>query len=253
MRALDKQLKAYGRSNTPKPDESKIKDTIVSARKSFYEGAEQACVSYFDFIYDQTCYIRKKWWGLQFMLLVFTGWCAHGADNEIVQRLLGIAASLFVIMAIPELWKNRSSNSIEVEGAAYFSIRQIYAARMLSFAVVDGVLLGIFTIVLSLTARVVISEIIIQFFLPMIVTCCICFRTLCSRYIASEYAACFLSLLWIAIWIQVVLNGSIYQAVSAPAWGGICGIAALYLTYTVKRVLRECGNGLEVHDVTGMG
>lgn len=245
MKALDKRLRAYGRSNRSEPNESKIKDTIVSARKSFYEGAEQVQVSYFDFLYDQTCYIHKRWWGLQFILLLFTGMFVHGANSWAVQRMLGIAASLFVIMVMPEMWKNRSSDSVEIEGAAYFSIRQIYAARMLLFGVVDGLLLGVFTAVLSLTARVMIGEILIQFFLPMIVTCCICFRTLCSRYIASEYAACFLSLLWVVVWIQFVLNDRIYQAVSAPAWGGICGIAILYLTYTVKRVMRECGNGLE--------
>lgn len=245
MKALDKRLRAYGRSSMPKPDESKIKDTVVSARKSFYEEAEQVHVSYFDFIYDQTCYIRKRWWGLQFMLLLFTGMFVHGADSRVAQRLLGIAAPLFVIMAIPELWKNRSSDSMEIEGAAYFSIRQIYAARMLIFGVVDGLLLGIFTAVLSLTVRVMIGEILIQFFLPMIVTCCICFRTLCSRYIVSEYTACFLSLLWIAVWIQVILNERIYQAVSLPIWRVIFGIAVLYLTYTVKRVVRECGSGLE--------
>ena len=133
---------------------------------------------------------------------------------------------------------------MEIEGAAYFSTRQIYAARMLTFAVVDGLLLGGFTAVLSLTVKVMIGEVLIQFFLPMTVTCCICFRTLCSRYFASEYTACFLSLLWTAIWIQVVLNDRIYQAVSVPVWCGICGIAVLYLTYTVKRVIRECGNGL---------
>ena len=245
MKALDKRLRAYGRGSRPEPDESKIKDTVVSARKSFYEGAERAHVSYFDFIYDQTRYIRKRWWGLQFMLLLFTGWFAHWVDSWDVQRLLGIAASLFVIMAIPELWKNRSSDSMEIEGAAYFSIRQIYAARMLTFAIVDGLLLGIFTAVLSLTVRVMTGEILIQFFLPMIVTCCICFRTLYSRFISSEYTACFLSLLWTAVWTQIVLNDNIYQAVSVPVWGGICGIAALYLTYIVKRVLRECEGNRE--------
>lgn len=249
MNALDKRLKAYGRSSRPRPDESKVKNTIVIAKKSFYEGAEQACVSYFDFIYDQTCYIRKKWWILQFLLLLFTGWFICGVeDDRIVPSLLGITASLFVVMVIPELWKNRSSDSMEIEGAAYFSIRQIYAARMLAFAVVDGVLLGIFTMVLSLTDRVVIDEIMVQFFLPMIVTCCICFRTLCGRYAASEYVACTLSLLWNAIWIQVVLNDRVYQTVSVPVWDGICGIAVLYLTYIVKRVIRESGGDLEIYD-----
>lgn len=241
MKELDKWLKAYGRSSMPKPDESKIKDTIVIARKSFYQGAEETSISYFDFLYDQTRYIRKKWWFLQFVLLLGAGCIIQGmADVRVVQRLLGVTASLFVIMVIPELWKNRSSGSTEIEGAAYFSIRQIYAARMLVFAVVDGIFLGIFAAVLSLTGKVMPDEIMVQFFLPMIVTCCICFRTLCSRYATSEYTACFLSLLWAALWLQVILNERVYQAVSVPAWAGVCGAAVLYLTYVVRRVMREC-------------
>ncbi|MCM1174131.1 MAG: hypothetical protein NC341_03665 [Blautia sp.] len=246
MNALDRRLRAYGKSSMPKPDESKIKDTVVSARKNFYQSVEQTEVSYFDFIYDQTRYIRKKWWILQFFLLLSAGCLIRGTEDvRLLQRLLGTTAPLFVILVIPELWKNRSSGSMEIEAAARFSLRQIYAARLLVFAVVDGMFLGIFAAALSLTSGVMIGEIVIQFFLPVIVTCCICFRTLCSRYADSEYTACFLSLLWAAVWVQVVLNESVYEAVSVPAWAGICGIAVLYLTYIVKRVMRECENGLE--------
>ena len=240
MEGLDKRLRAYGRSTIPKPDESKIKDTIVTARKIFYESAEKSVVSYFDFLYDQTRYVRKRWWGLQLLLLFLTGWFAQAIkDVQMIQPMLGISASLFVIMVIPELWKNRSSKSMEVEGAAYFSIRQIYSARLLVFSMVDGLLLAFFTIVLSMTGRVIIEEMIVHFFLPMIVTCCICFRCLCSRYAVSEYVACFLALLWTGVWMQIISDEKIYRAVATPVWFGICGMAALYLTYIVSRLLRE--------------
>ena len=182
MEGLDKRLRAYGRSTIPKPDESKIKDTIVTARKIFYESAEKSAVSYFDFLYDQTRYVRKRWWGLQLLLLFLTGWFAQAVkDVQMIQPMLGISASLFVIMVIPEFWKNRSSKAMEVEGAAYFSIRQIYSARLLVFSMVDGLFLAFFTVALSMTGRVIIGEMIVHFFLPMIVTCCICFRCLYSR------------------------------------------------------------------------
>lgn len=240
MADLDKRLRAYGRSSISEPNESKVKDTVVSAGKNFYEGMEKSCVSYFDFLFDQTRYIHKRWWILQFFVLVLAGWFAHEVkDVQWIQRMFGITSSLFGIMIIPEFWKNRSSNSMEVESAAYFSVRQIYSARLLAFAVVDGALLGLFATVLTMSGRVIVEEIVIQFFLPMMVTCCICFRCLSSHHMASEYAACFLSLLWTAVWIQIVLNDSVYQAVSAPIWVGVCGMTVIYLTYTVKRVLRE--------------
>lgn len=242
MERLEKRLRAYGRSTVPRLDESKIKDTIVTARKVFYDRAEKSVVSYFDFLFDQTRYIRKRWWGLQMLLLFLAGWTAHGIkDVKMIQPMLGITASLFVIMIIPELWKNRSANAMEIEGAAYFSIRQIYSARLLVFSVVDGLFLTLFTIMLSMTGRVIVEEMIVSFFLPMIVTCCICFRSLCSRYAVSEHLACFLSLFWTAVWMQIISNERIYRAVAAPVWLGICGMAVSYLTYIVSRMLRESG------------
>lgn len=242
LEGLDKRLRAYGRSTVPEPNESKIKDTIVSAKTILYQNAEKNVISYFEFFYDQTRYIRKRWWGLQLLLLFLTGWFAYAVkDVQLIHPMLGIAASLFVIMVIPELWKNRSSNAMEIEEASYFSIRQIYSARLLAFSVVDGLLLTIFALTLSMTGRVIVEELIVQFFLPMTVTCCICFRSLCSRYAASEYMACALSLFWTFLWMQIVWNDRIYRVVAAPVWVGICGIAALYLTYLVSRMLRESG------------
>ncbi len=237
MEGFEKRLRAYGRGIVREPDESKIKDTVVSARNAFWEKKQN--MSYWDFLYEQTRYIRKRWWGLQLLVLFLAGVFVHEVqDVQLVSRMFGITASLFVILVIPELWKNRSSNAMEVEGAAYFSIRQIYSARLLVFAAVDGVLLTFFTAGLSMTGKVIIGELIIQFFLPMTVTCCICFRSLCSRFAESEYAACFLSLLWTAVWIRIVLS-DIYPSISGPVWAGICGLAVLYLTYTVRRILRE--------------
>lgn len=241
MQIIEERLREYSRNKMLRPDESKIKETLISAKQLFYESVEQKEVSYPEFICEQMRYIRKRWWLLQFLALFYTGWLLQlEKEPAFVQRLLGVSASLFVIMLIPELWKNRSSRSMEIEGASCFSLRQIYAARMLGFAVVDSILLSMFAGVVTMTTSVSIEEMIIHFFLPMIVACCICFRSLCSRYAGSEYMACFFSMLWSAVWMLMILNDSIYLAVSRPVWIGICFIALLYLTYAVKKVINGC-------------
>ena len=50
-----------------------------------------------------------------------------------IQRSMGVIASLFVILIIPELWKNRTFQCMEIEASSYYSLRQVYAARMLLF------------------------------------------------------------------------------------------------------------------------
>ncbi len=241
MKSIEEHLQEYARSNSIRPDESKMKETLQRAKQSFYESAAQKEVSYLEFVYEQSRYIRKRWWMLQFLALFYTGWLLQRvklfAD---MQRLLSVSASVFVIMMMPELWKNRSSNSVEIEGAARFSLRQIYAARMLTFTVVDIAFLSVFAGVIVMTTPVSIKEMILQFFLPMAVACCICFRGLCSRYAASEYTACLLSMLWSSIWMLLIANEHVYLVISGPALIGICGAVVLYLTYLVKKAINGC-------------
>lgn len=250
MDSVKERLIEYGKADLCRPEQSKIEDTIVISKKMFYEGAERKEPYYFAFLYEQAAYIRKRWWVMQFMTLLLTGWSVQVLESGYyMQRLLGILASLFVIMVIPELWKSRSYHVSEIENAAFFSLRQIYAARMLLFAFVDGIFLTVFTGILCLTKTVDIMEIVVHFFLPMIVTCCICFRTLCSRYISSEYTACFLSMLWSVIWGLLIMEERVYRAVSRPIWLVLICAAVLYLTYSVRRVMRMCGEDIEEYNV----
>ena len=50
---------------------------------------------------------------------------------------MGVVATLFVILIIPELWKNRSCECMEIEATSYYSLKQVYATRMLLFGVTD--------------------------------------------------------------------------------------------------------------------
>lgn len=65
--------------------------------------------SYFEFLYEQSKFIKKRWWFLQGAVLLFL-WIWLGrctTDLKDTMRLLGIFATLFVILIVPEIWKNR--------------------------------------------------------------------------------------------------------------------------------------------------
>lgn len=85
---------------------------------------------------------------------------------------VGALAPLFAILLIPELWRNRHSASMEIEGAALYSLRQIYSARMLLFAMTDTLFLTVFCGLAACTTRATASELVTQFFFPLCVTCC---------------------------------------------------------------------------------
>ena len=119
---------------------------------------------------------------------------------------MGILAPSFVILILPELWKNRSNGAYGSRRCNIFSIKNIYAARMLLFGMVDVCLLSVFLITSTFVLQIAFMDILIQFILPMNVTCCICFRLLCSKgddYVSSTLFSC---LIWIAVWTLVVLK-----------------------------------------------
>lgn len=247
MKTVQERLTEYGKQFTVTPNETKLKTALLRSREAFLEEAAKQPVSYAEFFCWQAGYIQKRWWVLQLLVLTVLWWCIRSlSGTKELPSVMGIMAAVFVILLIPELWKSKVSGAMEVEGSTYYSLRQIYAVRMLAFGLVDVGLLSTFTVVTSVTTPLQGKEIIIHFFLPFTVACGILFRTLCSRYIGSQTGAVFLSLLWIAIWIFVVMNESIYQRISVLIWAVLLAAAALYLCYVIKKALTMCESFWEV-------
>ena len=246
MKTLQERLKEYGRQCLAAPDETKLQEMVWCAQDAFWKEAEKYPASSFEFFCRQAGYVRKRWWGLQFLVLTLLWGSIHSFSGErTLQKMMGIAAALFAILIIPELWKNKESNAMEVESSTFYSLRQIYAVRMLAFGLVDTGLLRVITVAVSMTTSLRAKEMIVYFFLPFTVTCCIMFRALYSRTI-TQIGAVFLPLFWMAIWLYAVMNERVYQRISNPVWGCALLLTMLYLVYAVKKALAVCENFAKV-------
>ena len=211
-----------------------MQEVICTCESAFYENEAEDMLSDFEFLYQQSQWIRKRWWFLQAIVLgVLWTLLKLTESGYYIQRYMGILAPLFAMLILPELWKNRSYHAMEVEYAAYYSLRQIYAARMVLFVLVDFFLLTAFFATSIRIDKILADEILVQFFLPYFVTCCICFRTLYSRKINSEAFAMLLCVLWCMVWVLLVLDQKIYDAVAQPVWMGITAISVCYLGYCI--------------------
>lgn len=252
MKEFEKEMEAYKayliqeRFETPK--EEKILQTIEKSKESFYMLESQRHTSRLEFLFQQAGYIQKRWWIFQFLVLAGMWWILATTHSSLyIRRGMGMAAPLFVILIVPELWKNRASASMEIEGASYYSLRQIYAARMLAFAMADILLLSLFFLAAAFTVQLSVGEVIVQFFLPFNVACCICFYTLCIRGIRSEIFSVVLCMCWTILWIQVILKEEIYAAVSVPAWAGAVSLSVLCVILSMRSVWKNCENYWEVN------
>lgn len=232
----------------PEPKEARVAETVRDSKKAFYESGQLLTASYAEFLFRQASYIRKRWWLLQLLtLLVLWGILYTSGSGYFAQRGMGVLSSVFATLLIPELWKNRSTGSVEIEGASFYSLRQVYAARMLCFAMADAVFLSAFCLLVSVTVRITAMEMIVQFFLPFAVTCCICFGMLCSRRFGSEYTAAAFSMLWIAVWVLVMLDERVYNAVTGPVWVSLLCAACFFMAAAICRLLHNGDNYQEVN------
>lgn len=242
-----KRAEKYRQVIQVEPMEERIQETILKSKNAFFKAEQERVLSYHEFLWTQLQVIQKRWWILQFLILAAL-WIALGSiqDEIYIKRSMGVVASLFVILIIPELWKNRSCGCIEIEASSYYSLKQVYAARMLLFGITDIFLVTLFLGTVSTGLHFELSELAVQFLFPLCVTACICFGILCCRYSFSEAVAMILCVIWSAVWLFVVLNENVYAIITAPIWVTLLGIAILFLIFTVCRILKNCNKYLEV-------
>lgn len=232
------------RLNTEYPvfyDRKKLQETINRAGTAFCESEEKEPLSRLEFFYQQSRYMRKHWWILQGCLLLLLWFLLDFTESSFfLRKCMGASAPLFAVLILPELWKNRNANALEIECTACFSLRQIYAARIFLFALVDLLLLGVFALASVLMGKIPAEDLAIQFFLPYLVACCICFRTLYSPGIPSEAFAVLLCMVWDFLWIQLLIQDRIYGIISPPLWLAMTAAAAFYLGYCIRKGQKEC-------------
>lgn len=208
---------------------------------------EEDCrTSYFEFLYEQARFIQKRWWGLQALVLLLLWFLLKDSDNAgDMGRMIGILATVFALLIIPEIWKNRRYSAVEIEGAAFYSLRQICAARLLLFAAADMIMVTVFFVVSFYTVQISAYRMITDFLIPFNVSGCICFRLLYSRRGEMEYVALLISGIWMGIWTAIVLHDEIYQRIVEPVWLSLLLLSFGYLVFCVKKSQRNCENGWE--------
>ena len=225
--------------------EEHIKKTVELSKKAFYKGLEATECTWLEFIIQQLKFIQKRWWVFQFFLLAFLWGALYFGDREpTFQRQVSVLVPMFELLIVPELWKNVRHCSVEVENAACFTLREIYAARLTMFSLVDLLLLTVFFTVTTWTIHFTVLDIIIQFLIPLNVTVCICFGILCGRHFQSEYAAVGFCVIWAAVWYKLISVEQLYNSISGIIWVGLLLFTFGGMLLLGKRLLktsRECG------------
>jgi len=244
---LEKMLELYREEMKLTPNEERVARTVRLSGEIFLEREQERMLNYAEFLKTQFFVLRKRWWLYQCLLLAAAYLVLGYMQEEVyAHRSVGVAGVLFVVLIIPEMWKNRTNCSMEVEAAAYYPLRQIYAARMLMFGVADFCIAAVFCAGLRGRLHFTMADLLVQFLFPMVVTACICFGILCNKYAVSEMVSVGACLVWSGVWWLIAMNEQIYRAVWLPAWACLFLAVVLLLAAVSYNAVKNCGKCLEV-------
>lgn len=244
MKPYEKTIRDYKKSIQESCiREEAVRRTVEACRSTLQEQPLQEKwerTSYFEFLYEQARFIKKRWWLLQGSALAFLWfWMSRYAqDFAEMTRLMGVIAVVFVILIVPELWKNRKHGVGEIELASVYNLRQISTARVLIFATADLGMMLLFILAAHQTMTLSIYELGVNFVLPVNVAGCICFRILRSRWGESEYLAVFLCLVWTGTWVTIIARDAVYLRVAEPVWGAVTIATLGYLVFCIRKSLQ---------------
>ncbi len=220
--------------------ETRIEDTVQKSIRTFYRSEKRREPSYLYFLYVQLCYTKKRWWILQAALLagflVFTG---RILSDESAQKALGVLASLFVILIIPSFFREESQQMSELESTLFFSLREVYAARMVLFGLFDSIILAVFCVVLRQRLHLDLYQMVSRFFIPLVISSVICFLVLGSRWIRNPYLAGSLCVLFCSVWWFITANDRIYASIARPVWILILAAGILFLVICICSLLKR--------------
>lgn len=220
--------------------EKKIQETINKSIHIFYNAEKQITVSYKSFLYSQFVNMKKRWWIIQFILLL----CLFAIlsltnDSSEYQHSMSIISTLFAVFIIPEFWKDKYCHATELEQSLYYSLRDIYCARLLLFGLFDIGILTIFNIGLILFTTLDTASIILNCYVPMIITTSICFFTLCKPKIKTEKMTIIIAIALCFVWWIITMNNSLYSFLQNKLWITLFIIGIIILFLSVYNLVKD--------------
>ncbi|MGI6721487.1 MAG: hypothetical protein ACOX4I_02855 [Anaerovoracaceae bacterium] len=233
---VDELLGGYKGKRLYRPQESAVERTAFAVRESLSNAGER--IGFLEFVLMQLKVMQKKWWLFQCALLLFAGIWIHGSGSvDYTQRGMSIVAALFVIFAIPEIWKNSAARSLEIEEASLFGLRMVYAAKFIAFGIVDTVLLTLFCLLSTQWTDVIFSDLLKQFVFPVIIAAAICLMAFSRGRQLGEIATVIICMVANVAWMVLVVNEPIYYRITPVIWGVIFATGAALIIYFVHKSL----------------
>ena len=237
---IESLLKNIPKQITAVPSKDAVEDTVLKAKEIMIAKEKRNRMDFAEFLIVQMKMMRKKWWLLQGLLLLLAcGWLSASGDADYIYQGLSIFATLFVILIIPELWKNMECKSMEIEASAFFDLRKVYAAKLIAFGLVDTIFITFFCIITTQLQNILFIDMLKQFVFPVIIAATICMTVFSCRNPFNELVTMIICIVANLIWMAITFNEMIYSKITPLIWMGVFAFCISLIFYNVRKVLNQ--------------
>lgn len=235
MKSIQDKIKKYNETFSKSINNKDNIEKILSNLNNTNYSKQQKRISYMEFINSQSKYLDKRWWLIQLLLVTLTSFLLKDSyDILYMKKVLTIGAPLFVILILPEIWKNKNSNSLVIESSTYYSIRDIYFARILWYITIDLFFITLFYFFCNITFK----EFIINFMVPVNICGSICFLCVTNNKYKYEHVILFF-IIWTVIWLKLIEDLKIYYIFIKPFWIFYFIFSIIFLLFSISKVLQS--------------
>lgn len=221
-----------------------INQTVIASIEQFYLSERTHLLSHQDFLFFQLHLLKKRWLIIQTILMVSVYlFLKFSPETLYFSGALGIAACLFIIFMIPDLWRERNANASELISTCYYSLEHVYAAKMMIIGIYDLLLLSLFFLATGLTTKLTIYTLIIYFILPLTVVACTCFCLLSVKNSIGSFATiCICVFASISLFLLTSIS-KIYQKISISIWIALVILSLIFLALSIYRLVHPLRGG----------
>lgn len=222
----------------------KLEETIALSKRILMEREKEKEAGMFEFIFGQMRFISKGTWAVKAVVFLGMFLALYGIrPQKGTEQMMAVAASLLVLTAMPEIWKNIRYQALDVESCTRFGLKKAYLARFLLLGMTDLCMATFFVLCANRWLSLSFYQIAVWLLVPYNSMLMVCLSIMAWRKKGSESMAEAVGALWMAavFWLTGYLR--IYEKVQLFMWGILLVLSYVYIGFVIGKIVKNA-NGL---------
>lgn len=222
----------------------KLEETIALSKRILMEREKEKEAGMLEFIFGQMRFISKGTWAVKAVVFLGMFLALYGIrPQKGAEQMMAVAASLLVLTAMPEIWKNIRYQALDVEGCTRFGLKKAYLARFLLLGMTDLCMATFFVLCTNRWLSSSFYQIALWLLVPYNSMLMVCLSIMAWGKRGSESMAEAVGALWMAavFWLTGYLQ--IYEKVQLFMWGILLLFSYVYIGFVIGKIVKNA-NGL---------